>query len=798
MYVMKKLKLMMMFFFCVTLISCGDDDPNPPGVPNALTVTGLSDDSTPQTSKTWNWGCENNVGACTYRHKITKEASYTFPDTQSFNNETSATKTLTSSSENGKWYIHVQTKDESDKISVTAKAFVQMEFVTTQRPTVIGLENNDEPQQSVTWEWDCINNSGSCQYRHFITKSKTHDFANTSYNSEKRAEKTLTSSDEDGLYYIHVQAKDTNGESSIRKVYAQLQFNTLKVTGLSDETNPQGTVTWTWGCENNSGPCKYRYAINQQASHTFPEGEAYTDTTTTTKTVASNSEDGTYYIHVQAMDSRNNNVSSVESGSALLQYPRLLTLTSPTPHTNTLQLYTDETPTLTVRHITNNYLVKLYNSSSCVSGTAVSDEFTITDGSAEITTYYLHPGTYQFYIGVRESSSDTTIDCKTDHSIKYTLYEPLAMGIYHSCYLSQSGFIGCWGRNDKGQLGQGDTKKIGDVSVASASSKPMGDLDAIDLGTDQMAKAIATGHNHTCAILQDDSVKCWGQNNLGQLGQGDKEDVGGKADDMSNLKAIDLGTDLKAKAITAGTAHTCTLLTNGRIKCWGYNGFGQLGQNDTLVRGDQDSEMGTHLSSIELGCRTNVDPCPESDRYLAKAISSGNAHTCAILENNQVKCWGFNNKGQLGQNNMTITNGSITLNIGDHPDRSVAKAPFIDLGTGLSAKAISAKRAFTCVLLNNDQVKCWGNNEYGQLGQNDTLNHGSRNDGGGTSAGQNGVCTGTGNDAKVANEVCTVAGLPVVDLGGSFTVQRISAGHESTCVVLNNDQGQMLGKKSLW
>ena len=108
------------------------------------------------------------------------------------------------------------------------------------------------------------------------------------------------------------------------------------------------------------------------------------------------------------------------------------------------------------------------------------------------------------------------------------------------------------------------------------------------------------------------------------------------------------------------------------------------------------------------------------------------------------------------------------------------------------------------------RVKCWGRNLFGELGQNDNLNHGSRNDGGGTSAGQNGICTGnTGNDAKVANEVCTVAGLPFVDLGcytkklpcgdDTFKAKFVSLGYAHTCTVITtNNKPNLMDTLKCW
>merc|ERR1719390_553932 len=97
------------------------------------------------------------------------------------------------------------------------------------------------------------------------------------------------------------------------------------------------------------------------------------------------------------------------------------------------------------------------------------------------------------------------------------------------------------------------------------------------VGGDHKAKAIVVGAYHTCVLLDDQSVKCWGQNTLGQLGLGSSaESIGRGQNDMgNNLTAVDLGVDRKAKAIVVGAYHNCVLLDDDSVKCWGYNDQGQ-------------------------------------------------------------------------------------------------------------------------------------------------------------------------------------------------------------------------------
>jgi alpha-tubulin suppressor-like RCC1 family protein len=209
----------------------------------------------------------------------------------------------------------------------------------------------------------------------------------------------------------------------------------------------------------------------------------------------------------------------------------------------------------------------------------------------------------------------------------------IAAGYFHTCALLDNASVKCWGRNSEGQLGLGNTTQIGD------NSNEMGDnLPSIDLGTGRTATAIAGRAYGTCALLDNASVKCWGDNNVGQLGIGNTTDMGDNSDEMGdNLPSIDLGTGRTATAIASMRNHTCAILDNASVKCWGENGQGQLGIGNTELMGNTSNEMGDNLPSIDLGTGRT-----------ATAIATGYFHSCAALDNGAVKCWGDNFHGQLG------------------------------------------------------------------------------------------------------------------------------------------------------
>jgi len=272
---------------------------------------------------------------------------------------------------------------------------------------------------------------------------------------------------------------------------------------------------------------------------------------------------------------------------------------------------------------------------------------------------------------------------------------------YHTCALLNDASVKCWGHNFYGQLGLGDFQNRGD------GANEMGDnLPAVSLGTGKTAVAISSGYNHTCALLNDASVKCWGHNGYGQLGLGNTQHRGAGANDMGdNLPTVSLGTGKTAVAISAGDIHTCALLDDASVKCWGYNGFGGLGLGDNADRGDGANEMGDNLPAVSLGTGKT-----------AVAISAGGYHTCALLNDASAKCWGYNQLGGLGLGD--------TAHRGDEPNEVGDNLPVVDLGTGKTGVAISAGDYQTCALLNDASVKCWGYNELGGLGLGDTQHRG--------------------------------------------------------------------------
>lgn len=299
-------------------------------------------------------------------------------------------------------------------------------------------------------------------------------------------------------------------------------------------------------------------------------------------------------------------------------------------------------------------------------------------------------GNNQLTTGMFGDTADGILPVPADISNPIVDLATKSNSVNHQCGIYLDGTLKCWGYNYYGQLGQNNQIAYGsDYALSSLYA-----VNPIDLG--QAVLKVDTGHYHTCALLADKNVKCWGYNLYGQLGLGHTNDIGeGPANEITGLSAHNFAADVIE--ISAGGYFNCVLLTGGFVRCWGYNAYGEAGKGDALAYGDDPGEDPTLLSNIDLGLGMT-----------AVKIDSGDYHTCALLANAMVKCWGYNASGQLGLEDVT-SRGSAIADMGDN-------LPFINLGPGRTAVDIYVGGYKTCAKLDDGTVKCWGNNEFGSLG----------------------------------------------------------------------------------
>jgi alpha-tubulin suppressor-like RCC1 family protein len=232
-----------------------------------------------------------------------------------------------------------------------------------------------------------------------------------------------------------------------------------------------------------------------------------------------------------------------------------------------------------------------------------------------------------------------------------------------ACALIADGTASCWGLGENGQRGDGTSNQVSLVPVAVSGLTN--------------AVSVAAGYTHACALLADGTMRCWGGNADGQLGDPFTQPTG------SSVPVTVSGIS-GAGAITTGAFHTCAVLADRSVRCWGANGNGQLGD-------------GTLTSSSS----------PVTVRGIsgAAAVSGGGSHTCALLVDGTVQCWGNNYDGQVGDGTAIPSSSSSP------PARVVGIT---------NAVAVSAGWAHTCALLRDGTVQCWGQNGFGQLGDGTT------------------------------------------------------------------------------
>ena len=321
----------------------------------------------------------------------------------------------------------------------------------------------------------------------------------------------------------------------------------------------------------------------------------------------------------------------------------------------------------------------------------------------------------------------------------------ITAGESHTCVRFEDKSVGCWGNNDQGELGIGDTLPRG------AAPGDISDIATVPIGP---AESISAGGAGTCAVVAG-QAHCWGANTLGQFGlgdelprgdgitaiegasalasitkvtlgylhscfalgvgdpicvgggfygnlvQGNNVSYGGQVGEtISVAPSINVGAPISK--IAAGGDHTCVVTTDGRLFCYGYGANGVLGLGDSQNRGDDAGEVGASSSETELG-----EP--------VKTIVPSFSNNCAILQSGNVKCWGYGVGGLNGQGN--------TESLGDDDGETGVGLPVVALGESVQVLAVSGGGS-ACALLESFKLKCWGTNADAQLGLGDLNNRG--------------------------------------------------------------------------
>lgn len=287
----------------------------------------------------------------------------------------------------------------------------------------------------------------------------------------------------------------------------------------------------------------------------------------------------------------------------------------------------------------------------------------------------------------------------------------LSAGTYHTCAITATGGVTCWGTNGSGQLGNGSlTASNVPVSVTGLQSGVI---------------ALTGGRQHTCALTAAGAAVCWGSDVVGQLGN-DASLVDQPA------PAVVQGLTEGVTALSAGTYHTCAAVSGG-AKCWGYDVHGQLGNDTATANRSTPVDVlgltagvatvaagGNHACALTTGGGLKCwgydagqlgndvafvnKPTPVNVMGLMEGVTSviaGLNHTCATTATG-LKCWGDNSSGQLGTGNTTSSGIPVAVT---------------GLGAGVTSIATGQSSNHTCALV-GERAMCWGVNNFGQLGDN--------------------------------------------------------------------------------
>lgn len=260
----------------------------------------------------------------------------------------------------------------------------------------------------------------------------------------------------------------------------------------------------------------------------------------------------------------------------------------------------------------------------------------------------------------------------------------ITAGREHTCARLADGSAYCWGENSNGQLGDGG-KRDADVPVRVAGIWGWGSLSGVT--------SMDAGRDHTCALLDDATLACWGDNRKGQLGDGSWSD---RSEPVRVAAASGWGSLGSVAQFNTGQQHTCAALADGTAWCWGEGGRHRLGNGSTSDRNLPTQVRGPGGSGTASGVAW---------------VTAGDQHSCAVHTSGSVWCWGRNDQGQLGI-------GEGTAGIERYPVRVVGVG-----GSGLlgGVAAVGAGQDHTCALHDDGAVTCWGQNTYGQVGDGSTV-----------------------------------------------------------------------------
>ena len=590
----------------------------------------------------------------------------------------------------------------------------------TINPVVTGLADDSVTTASKTWTWSC-QDASSCTYRHVINQTSSHSFSSESYDSVTTASQSTGT----GIYYLHVQARDGAGnESQVVSVSAELGAgdsggNAWAVAidtpdPINSDNESAYSVSGT--CSSHSGEVTVSVGGSTPPVQPQCSSEAWSTSVDTTEV----NDDPAVAITV-SFGSGGDMVS--DSGTILKDtVVPTVAITAPDPATE------------------DN--VAVYP----LSGTCSEDgrEVTVSvDSLSPAPQPICSSGAWSVQLDISSlgvgtfaaQASHTDMATNSEGALQQSIVrmgislrffsQVISSGAHHSCALV-SGQVKCWGQGSQGQLGGGGTLAHRyPITVVEQDSSTLSGIVQVSLGA-----------AHSCGIDDQGMAWCWGRGAEGQLGD---EVTDTPAQEEHPIAVVDSNGDAIGGLIqiSAGEDHSCGLLSSGRVMCWGAGGHGQLGNNATS---DQDYPVSVVNSNGDV-----------LSGFVQ--ISAGDDHTCGLKLSGKVQCWGRGVNGVLGNGQNSDSGFPVTVQ-----RESGDSNPLEDV------ISVSSGSEHVCALLESGSIKCWGNGEFGRLGDGDLTDH---------------MSSSPINVRNASNTVGSTLG----------SIAQISAGGQHTCAVSASGDG---------
>ena len=290
------------------------------------------------------------------------------------------------------------------------------------------------------------------------------------------------------------------------------------------------------------------------------------------------------------------------------------------------------------------------------------------------------------------TTCSTGLRCGTDATCSSSEVEQVAAGAGHACVLFADRTVACWGYDYKPYP---TTQGVGDAVIASTTPVEIaGATDVAELRAAEM---------HTCARKMDNTLWCWGHGENGQLGNGANQ---------HSLAAVQVAGLTNVTMFDGGRTHSCALGNyNGSagLWCWGRGGI-----QNRMAAGTTGRLGNGSAADSNLPVRVDLTGATAAGQ-MVRSLSTGAYHSCVVMSDNNVWCWGRNANGELGNNATAPSTVPVQVNFAS-----------ITIPNGVTVDQVSCsdgrrKQGSTCIRLSNGTVYCWGANARGELGDGGTV-----------------------------------------------------------------------------